>query len=733
MSPADEKPDSPAARPGSQAAPDRAGGSDDTGNPHDGDEKSKPRGDNETESEDVPLSRRIQAEEQQRRLRAESLETLYGEDVRSSAGRDWIGDSSYRVSGGGSVYRADTIYLHDGAERSGVRIVRLEPDRASRLLRCLVVTDSQERLVKALDDEPVAFLYGSAESGWKTTAIAALLTWSKASGEEDRVPVAQLGLANDPARLAETDLETGLGYLIDASSSPWVRDPDHVVACLRELARARTCRIVILVTGEHRLAGVVDHLPPSAEEVFRKSLAHCLDDADAWRAYGLDEHAATVADLVAACTPGEAAYAAERVAEGLREGRPATEVLQEQPRFAERRLCDGLRDSTSMLSRCFLASGAVLHGLPEVTVSRAALELAALVRKAEDRKKDEGGIAVWEQLRDWMRDGGLSSPPSRAGDGQRVELRRGLAPAVLRLIWQELPVIRSPLYTWLKALGEAGARDDWQVRLKAAHAVGRLATCDFREIDREFLDPWSRDRRLLPKILAAWALEAAAADPQLLGKVHGQLQQWAASELAGQRLTAALAYGSQIGVDNIGQALRAFGAIALTATGDRLCDAVARSIADVYVTETAGRIVTELATWARDHENIGRRLTAALAFVRLLSVNRHNPERPSPADHPDRQELADLWLNALGWGLSRDTATRSQPPLTPEAWDLLTAWATRSPAQAGSRAVVEAVFSGMGSIPRLSRAGLLHLRLWRFHGRVTPEFCRHLTHLMKGS
>lgn len=679
--------------------------------------------------DEVPLSRRIKAEERQRRLRAESLETLYGEETRSVAGRDWIGDSAYRVSGGGTVYRADTIYVGAPGRRSGARLIRLQPDRASRLLGCLVVTSSQERLVKTLNDEPVVFLAGKVESGWKTTAIAALLAWAGASGKEDQVPVAQLSLATGTTTPAETDLEAGLGYLVDASSSPWVRDPDQTIARLRELAMTRSCRMVVLVTGEHRVTGIVEHLPPPAEEVFRRTLAYCLDDVDVWRTHDFHQHATTVAELVVDCRPAEAAQIAEQVAEGLRQGRSVSDVLQNQPRFTLERLRNRLDDGTSMLSRCFLMSSAVLHGLPEVTVSRATLDLADLVRAKEDRK-DEEGIPVWEQLKSWTDYGGLSARPSGQGDGQRIELRRGLAPAVLRLVWEELPVIRSPLYTWLKALGES---EDWEVPLKAAHAVGRLATCDFQEIDREFLDPWSRDRRLLPKMLAAWAMEAAIRDPHMADKVHGRLQSWATSELAGQRLTAALAYGSQIGVDNIEEALRAFQRITLTAVASRLCDAVARSVADVYTTETADRIVTELARWTGTDNSPGQQLTAALALVRLLSLREHNPQRPSPIDHPHGSELARLWLNALVWGLSSGPPAGSQRSFTPEAWDLLAGWAALSVDHPALRETTETIFAEAARSPRLRRACLLHLTLWKIRCRVSPEFCDHLTRLTKGN
>ena len=204
---------------------------------------------------------------------------------------------------------------------------------------------------------------------------------------------------------------------------------------------------------------------------------------------------------------------------------------------------------------------------------------------------------TWDQLTGWLTFSRAKSVPAeRDGEGRLVRLNRpSQAETTLEVVWEDHPTIREPLLTWLRTLSES---TEQAVQIKAAHAVGRLATFNFDVVDGEFLRPWASSRYVRHHRLASWALEAAAPQAEISGHVRRRLRRWARGSRP-QRSVAARAYGSSIGLMWLDDALDSFERITREPWQFQLQLAVARSISDLFVDETARRILERLDDWVR--------------------------------------------------------------------------------------------------------------------------------------
>lgn len=671
--------------------------------------------------DDASLVTRIQREEDNLRLRLASLRKLKA-GMDTTAGRDWFGGPVNHASDGASVYGAGRdFYNYQVAppDSPPVQTAPLAREHVERLRGCLVVTESHTRLTTLLAIEPLLLLRGHRDTGRTTTAIAALLEVAKSCN--------RLMLKDEPLHVSATDLEKGAGYLLVADGSAWTSQLAEIADHLSAMAISSECRIVILAGPDcdlpHR---VVDHVQPAADQVFRKTFTYLLGDPDAWDKHRLDEY--DIVSRLSGCRPAEALRLANRLVDGLRQNLTIREVFDTQPLFTQTRFREHLDQDSSRFGRCFLVSSAVLHGLPETVVSGAALDLADQILEGTREDEEPDDTPVWERLEHWLSYSGVSAVKSdRRGEGRRVQLRDELAPLLLPMIWEELPAVRQHLYAWLRRLGEG---PDEHVRIKVAYAVGLLATCDFDLIEREFLDEWSRDSNVGLKQLAAWALEAAASDPQIRGRVDMLLRIWAETGSYERRTTAAIAYGSQIGLRNVDDVLISFRQITLTTKSYWLCDAVARSIADIYMANTARPIVAELARWARDDE-FGRKLAAALTLVRLGPL-RHDGARLALLDHCDEADLIALWTHSLKLSLSPDGMAGRGSGLAGRLWQLFTSWVQEWDKRPSLRPVIEGVFRISNSEDlRLRRTYQLYLLVWQRNGTISPPLFHHLTRTLK--
>ncbi|QYC44117.1 hypothetical protein Nocox_32730 [Nonomuraea coxensis DSM 45129] len=652
------------------------------------------------------LAERIEQEQKERRLRAEIIDV----------GQSWYGGSSYTAERGAALYGAGRdLIQYFGAEEEAVHTQPLSAAELAEIRACLLTTPSQHELAAHLASAPVVLLRGESHSGRWTAAVCALL--------EHGLTCSHL-VARDPKKIRARDLRPGHGYVMRVDDVSWPRHPQAVIDQLSAVARESGAAIVALVPGSCAVTKcVVTHVAPAAGDIVRQWLAHLVPGIEPQ----LDDLREALDEHVVGCRPWQAVNTAVQLSDGLRRGRRLADMIADLPYTALAGLPESLKQSEPALSRHFLISSAVLYGLPEAIVSEAALALAYRIRQDEQRDpadEEEQGLPVWERLSEWIEHPTLDATRThRGGEGQRIELRPGMADRLLTTIWEQLPGVRPALYDWLTDLV---ADDDWRVQLKAAHAVGKLATSDFDVIDKRFFTPWSEDAGQA-KVLA-WAVESAAlADADVAALVRRRLKTWTTGSYA-QRISAALAYGSSVGVRHVKEALEALHTVAAGAVWWETCDGVARSVAEIYTSETAAKVLGALARWVGG-EHPGERLSAALAFVRLATAEQEDESHPPLWRHEPVSDLGLLWFNALDLGLSATHGRRRFRPYTPSAWTLMARWAERAASEPVIGAVVHEVIRR--TTVRVRPSWLFHLHLWHRRGSITADQFTHYLRLVK--
>jgi hypothetical protein len=704
-----------------QEPPDEPGGAQDKA--PDAAEHERPEGSGKAKkegkrSDDPSYFESLEKDDNDRRRRSESLHGMFGVGS-AEAGRDWIGQVTNRVSSG-NVNHIGGDVTFNLLDETRMDVSYLPHGAVEAWLECFVPPRSYQRLSQQVGRDPMVFLRGPAGTGRTTTALAALTGWLRSSasspGTEDEERIGWLPSLGAMGRARLPALRRGHGYLLDGADGGSARD----LARLRDLVVKSESRLIVLVQRESaNLPGtLVDHEPPSAVEVFRRHL-----DSEG-RVAGIDAQLPEeilkeiTEDLEGEKSPRRAIAQASDVVQALKEDRPFEELLDELPGRLSEHIRGRLDQGQPIIGRCFMAGVAVLHDLPEVIVSEAALRLADHIYEAWHIKKVNRTPPTWEQLGAWLEYAGATAHTSgRAGGGRIVRLNRRKAPAAtIRVLWEDHPTIREPLMRWL---GELGGHSDTAVQINAAHAVGKLATFDFPAIQRRFLTPWSTSRKTRDHRLAALAFEAAAQDPRMASRVHAHLRKLAASDRYGPRAVAIQAYGSSIGLNAVGEALQALRRISIVPVIP-LNRQAAWSVTHLFTARTAQTIVRELASWVNTGSSGGRH-TAALAFVRLAMGENGR----ALADLDMTGELVLLWQNALTLRIIPPGAERSRPAVPP-AWAVFGEWVSRYDTLPAARGVIDQVLGTADTA-----AAQLYLRLWERRERISKERYAYFTHLVQ--
>ena len=673
----------------------------------------------EEADDDRPLGQRLAYEAAERRMREESLQT-------------YVHGSSHHIVGG-ALFETHGGDINVGLERSETIKRHLVGEQLAREIEnTFVPTSSYNKLVSQLAVEQVVVLKGHESSGRFWTALAALAQWAA-----ERPGLRRHGWlqgVHDPRRIDARRLDEHTGYVLGATNAEWTRHGrNEVIRHLQSVADTLQGRFVVL-TGPDGLPGypAVAHDAPNPRAVFESRLIWHLRQRGRPCPQSLLQALAHIASEDR--PPGESDFLAREAAGVLAEGGRVEDFTSGLP-DALRDLARSLlsQEDTTLHQRCFLISLAVLNELPLVTVSRAAallLEMLAPPNPAPDTTASPS----WEWLPAWLE--AAQAERSVRDSVTRVRLRRPrLAGAILEVVWEEGESIREAVLAWLKLLAQRRDRRHWEVRVKVAHAIGRIAAFDFKLIEAEFLDEWSRSQRQYESWLASWALEAAYAakpSPQVLDC----LARWVRT--ASTRRTAARAYGSLIGRERIGEALKAFRyMVARSLRWNRyLHDSVGRALTEVYTPTTAPEILEELADWSGE-EHAGLRRVAALALTRLAMRKDDEGDRLQIDDLDAEswlaaeEQLATAWINALTCGLSSAALECGVTPPVPEAWDAFGSWvAAWDDLSQRYRIVIERVFER--STATLHGPLRLYLCHWYQTGAADADLCKHLHTRMKG-
>lgn len=670
---------------------------------------------------------KMKADAHERDLREESLRDLHANRTRVKG--DW--NTVWNAGG--------DIHVNTDDQKSRVQCPRISMDEAHAIITCATgVEKTVGQVVDMFRRHRVVLLQGRPGSGRMTTGKLALLhadpeEYNRVLVTGDRrdqtVRVARLLILDEPLELRREDLDGGVGYVLDATDEVPRRRAANVIAHLEDIAA--DCRIVVLVGNDCRLDGrTVDQVMPDPEKVFVNHLEYMLGSVMRDPSIWVDKirGAPELNDALRELTPQMAFTTAWEVNRAYQDHGPGEDIEVYLAGLDALLLADVremLRDDgpETLRKRCFVIAAAVLNTLSAVTVSRATLDLVALV---EGRGQDDAAATTpsWEQLTDWLAHARATAPPAAArGEGRFVRLNRSAqAHATLEVVWEEHPTVREVLSTWLERLSE---HPDQAVRIKAAHAVGTLATFDFGVIEREFLRPWAKSRRVSHHQLASWVLEAAVTYDGITDRVRKLLRRWAKGTRT-QQSVAASAYGSAIGTLWLEDTLNAFEAISKVVGPRRLQDAVARSLADLFGDDREMRILETLHQWSADPYPSQRR-TAALTFNRLTTRLESEQGRTGMADllrHTDPRLLefmTGLWWNALSAGMMPTLRRSLRRADDNAAWEILADWLSHEATHPVLSPVIDGVFDLSREDGDLGREYgdlkcplYLHLRWW-FH------------------
>lgn len=664
---------------------------------------------------------RIDDEERDWSRRQQNLRDLDEEDATVRAGGDATVGNRFDVSGGSLLYSigGDAKIYQAGADRAP-RIRYVSRSDVRQLKKCLVESPSQAELTEMTDRKTLIFLRGVEGTGRFTAAFHALLAWVEQNGDDADRETTQVGeiLATGlPSHHAPPDLLKHHAYILDATNIASIRDLGALAQTIKDRADKIGCRVIVIVSADRSdLPGqIVEHHPPAAPKVFRCWLEY--EAAEAGVDTGpLDELRQEIdEDLYRENSPRQAIDLVRRLVAGLKAGRTLDELRAELPQ----QLRDGIRGRLDgegpVLGRCFMTSAAVLNGLPETTVSAAALAFAEEIKKIRS-VQHEGLLPAWEQLNSWLDYAAATTSPAQiAGSGRLVHLKRRAETVTLRVLWEDQPTIREPLIAWLKGLAEDVSQLS-EVQMKAAHAAGILATFDFDVARARFLNPWIKSRKLRDHRSAAMMLESTFRNPDMRPRVYELLRKLP-DGTRGEQLAAAHAYGSPVGLNAPGIALRDLRKIAF-GRNTEVSKAVAGSIGNLYARETAEEILKELESWLHSRST-GGLYTSALAFVRLARISSGNPAYP-PLIELDASEvlfarLSALWHNALSLRVVA-YHKRGSELAAPDSWTILARWVSRYEEDLVIRAVIDDIFhTANNGAARLRDS--LRLNLWQWERR----------------
>jgi len=611
----------------------------------------------------------------QRRLRAERERGRSGYSVGSFdvdaervAGRDYYEHHQHyhyarrTVPGGGPVAPGDLVELraaYHATEHDG----RLRADLASG------------RLI---------ILRGERDSGRHATALVAL---DEVTGRERESGLVKILPAPDEpdglAELLDAGIEKGHGHLVDLTGRPTLtRDEEAAVArLLHRLAEAEAYLIVLTderTPSKTLRAHFRKHLVPDLRQVIRARLAastHEMPEVDVGRLLGEAERYADVAEwLTVMRTPEEAVELADVIRKWAdRRSTNADAVPEAQSRRYERlklraqRQLGGIERVDTPLHQAFSLAAGVFNGASLGLIVEVAEDLTDRLRAVEHPGTTAGGRPVFTD----PLAGRLTYAEVRFGaetqdsPATTVELHDpALAGVLLDVVWNQYDAARRCVVEWLAGLCGSGHPVK---QARGALAIGRLAAFDYPQIYRDVLEPWSKQDRKGLHQAAAWVLETLYLDGRHRHRVYELLRVWTRGRRWQQRAIAVRAYGTRIGEDHPGEALRDIGDAALldVAGSHSYRRFVDNALIELYDRDLRGQVLATLYRW---RQLPLLRYRAATTFVRLCErLERHRrPELLAAlAESPPLtvEELGELWR-----------CTLTSPRTGPRAWAVLRVW-----------------------------------------------------------
>ncbi|MEU8784410.1 hypothetical protein [Streptomyces sp. NPDC048637] len=358
--------------------------------------------------------------------------------------------------------------------------------------------------------------------------------------------------------------------------------------------------------------------------------------------------------------------------------------------------------------QAFRIAYAFFHGHPLSDVFEAGEVLSRAVLPRYETREPAPTNHVFERELDQlipqeMRASGDAMSGGRTADNPRCArlVDEELMHAVIEVVWHDYDSLRDPVREWLTAL-VAGPLE--RIRVRAAHIAGILLSHDFDSVYRDLIRHWAR-KSAAYRQSAALALEMAAHDPRMVGRVRAQIRSWLSSPRWEFQDSAARAYGTLVGAQDVPDTLWA-----LRELGTRpelaFSSSVAFSMSWLYLAGAPGPTADALDRWiTSDNDHLTKHAIRTLLILSRYGAGPDRRDRPVLADtamtDQDRADaLVRLWRHAL---MGQDSSTR--------AWDLLRRWLLAGDADKELAAFLEVLVPRICARPLSLRAGF-YLGMW---------------------
>ncbi|MPY57497.1 ICP22 family protein [Streptomyces spongiae] len=593
--------------------------------------------------------------------------------------------------GGTSIYLERLVAGADS--RAEIQTLTCDARDLDRLVNLHQKVPQQDWMEGGLHTNHLVALFGQRGSGRHTTGLF-LLRQRCPEGSVKILHSEGPGLAQALTECADTLLTRGDGFLVDLGADTLRQ---ATLDALGRHARERGAYIVLI--GEPVPADL-DELRPYAfthdKPKLRDVLRAHLDAA-------LGAHAAECPEE-GGCSPRRIQAFARRVqsdtgvdrvldvAQSVRSvvdfaGLLAEHVHTPEDEFDE--VFREWRDRLRRLAKRFLqvpdpgTSTAVLdphrqalriayvlfHGHPLSDVFQAAALLSAEVRRLENGEPTPASH-VFERDLDRLIPPELGITAAAGGaihdNPRRARLvDEELMPAVVEVVWHGFGSLRQPLREWLTVL----VRDRLErVRVRAAQIAGILLSHDFDSVYRDLIQKWAAQGSAEYRQCAVLALEMAADDPSLAPRVRNQVNSWSRSPKWRLQDSAARAYGTSVGAQDVGHALWS-----LHELGSRqelsFSASIAFSASLLFLAGDAEPVTEALDGWVHaDNDHLHRHAVRVLLVLGRYSAASELRSRPVLAHlamtDPAREDtLLLLWQRAL---TGKENSER--------AWELLRQW-----------------------------------------------------------
>lgn len=523
----------------------------------------------------------------------------------------------------------------------------------------------------------VLVLRGEVGSGRRTSALALL---TNLVGEQ----IIDLGHDRELEPLLAGEGEKNCGYVlccttgaeVDKLTQPRLGLAERMLGDLDSF-------LVITLSGRSHAQHegleryLVDHQAPDLNRVIQSHLYwRCrgsLDPPEDWLA-----DPRLVEQVAVATQPRAMANLATELVQALKCGRSVDDALDRVRQYARieaQRLLRGTGQAgqefqpTEQLQRCaLLIALAVFNDAPYLPVAAAAESLAQLLiaaaypRSAPDRQ-------IFALRRNdcirWLQ--GTIEHRRRSNRAKQsiehIRLRNpDLPSAILHELWHEYDATRPSVLRWVQDLAN---RQSAELRVRAAQAVGKLATDDFEYVYQEVISGWAGSRFASQREAAAWALEVAFVTGDTEDRIRQLLRDWCRSGTKNRQLTAVTTYGTRIGASSPEEALRSL--LYLARSEDIQMTRIAcNSVVELFAGGQHEQVLDTLQKWLTEPDLTARRFTVA-SLVQIAYL-RDDSGRPlllpmCGENHPRAGLLARLWRHGLG-----DDYAKA------DAWEALRQW-----------------------------------------------------------